>query len=143
MSADPRDVVILSAVRTPVGNFGGVYRDFDALSLGTLAALAAMERAHVKPDQIDEVVFGSGGQPIEFACIARQIALKAGIPFGVPAYAVQRNCASGAQAIASAAASIALGDGDVYLVGGTENMSMAPYYIPAEASRWGARLRNR
>jgi acetyl-CoA C-acetyltransferase len=138
-----RDAVILSAVRTPVGGFGGAFREFDALSLGVAAARAAIERAGIPIDAIDEVIFGSGGQPIEFACIARQIALRVGVPQSVPAYAVQRNCASGAQAVANAAQSIALGDGDVYLVGGTENMSMAPYFIPAEASRWGARLRNR
>ena len=139
----PRDAVILSAARTPVGNFGGAYRDFDALSLGVEASRAAVERSGVDMDQIDEVIFGSGGQPIEFACIARQIALKLGVPQGVPAFAVQRNCASGVQAIANAVQAITVGDGDVYLVGGTENMSMAPYYIPAEASRWGARLRHR
>ena len=139
----PRDAVIVSAARTPVGNFGGVYREFDALSLGAEASRAAVERSGLGLDAIDEIVFGSGGQPIEFACIARQIGLKLGVPLSVPAYAVQRNCASGAQSIANAVQSIAVGDGDVYLVGGTENMSMAPYYIPAEASRWGARLRHR
>ena len=138
-----RDAVILSAVRTPVGSFGGAFRDFDALRLGVEASRAALERAKVAGDKVDEVIFGSGGQPIEFACIARQIGLKLGLPQSVPAYAVQRNCASGVQSLANAAAGIALGEGDVYLAGGTENMSMAPYYIPAEASRWGARLRNR
>lgn len=139
----PRDTVILSAARTPVGNFGGVYREFDALSLAVEASRAAVERSGVGLDALDEIVFGSGGQPIEFACIARQIGLKLGVPLSVPAYAVQRNCASGVQSISNAVASIAVGDGDIYLVGGTENMSMAPYYIPAEASRWGARLRHR
>ena len=139
----PRDTVILSAVRTPVGNFGGVYREYDALSLGVEASKAAIERSGVGPDAVDEVIIGSGGQPIEFACIARQVGLKLGLPLSVPAYAVQRNCASGVQSIANAVHGIAVGDGDVYLVGGTENMSMAPYYIPAEASRWGARLRHR
>jgi acetyl-CoA C-acetyltransferase len=138
-----RDAVILSAVRTPVGGFGGAYRDFDALSLGVEAARVAVERSGVSVEAIDEVIFGSGGQPIEFACIARQIGLKLGVPARVPAYAVQRNCASGIQSVANAVAGIAVGDGDVYLAGGTENMSMAPYYIPAEASRWGARLRHR
>jgi len=138
----PRDAVILSAARTPVGGFGGAYREFDALSLGVEAARAAVERAGIAADSIDELIFGSGGQPIEFACIARQIGLKLGVPYSVPAYAVQRNCASGVQSIASAVQSIAAGDGDVYLVGGCENMSMAPYYIPASASRWGARLRH-
>jgi acetyl-CoA C-acetyltransferase len=140
---NPRDAVILSAARTPVGNFGGVYREFDALSLGVEAAKAAVERSGIGLDAVDEIVFGSGGQPIEFACIARQIGLKLGAPLRVPAYAVQRNCASGVQSISNAMQGIAVGDGDVYLVGGTENMSMAPYYIPAEASRWGARLRHR
>jgi len=140
---NPRDAVILSAARTPVGTFGGVYRDFDALSLAVEASKAAVERSGIGLDAIDEIIFGSGGQPIEFACIARQIGLKLGAPLSVPAYAVQRNCASGVQSISNAVQSIAVGDGDIYLVGGTENMSMAPYYIPAEASRWGARLRHR
>ena len=145
MSAKPerRDAVILSAVRTPVGSFGGAFRDFDALALGVEAAKAAIARAGVGTNAIGEVIFGSGGQPIDFACIARQIGLALGLPLSVPAYAVQRNCASGIQSIANAVAGIAVGDADAYLVGGTENMSMAPYYIPAEASRWGARLRNR
>jgi acetyl-CoA C-acetyltransferase len=134
-----RDVVILSAARTPVGNFGGAYREYDALALGTSASKAAVERAGVGADTIDEVIMGSGGQPIEFANIARQISLEVGIPIGTPAYSVQRNCASGIQSIANAMQAIAAGDGDVYLVGGTENQSMAPYVIPS--ARWGARLR--
>ncbi len=137
------DALILSAARTPVGAFGGAFREFDALSLGVEAARAALERAKIAGDQIDEIIFGSGGQPIEFACIARQIGLTLGLPQRIPAYAVQRNCASGIQSIANAVAGIKSGDGDVYLAGGTENMSLAPYYIPAEASRWGARLRHR
>ena len=136
----PRDTVILSAVRTPVGKFGGAFRDFDALKLGAAAALAALERSGVRGDQLDEVIFGSGGQPIEFANIARQIGLEAGVPVGVPAYSVQRNCASGVQSIANAVQAIASGDGDLYLVGGTENQSMAPYMMPA--ARWGAQLRH-
>jgi acetyl-CoA C-acetyltransferase len=136
----PRDTVILSAVRTPVGKFGGAFREFDALKLGVAAATAALERAGVRGEQVDEVIFGSGGQPIEFANIARQIGLDAGLPIGVPAYSVQRNCASGIQSIANAMQAIASGDGDVYLVGGTENQSMAPYMMPA--ARWGAQLRH-
>jgi acetyl-CoA C-acetyltransferase len=135
-----RDAVILSAARTPVGNFGGAYREYDALKLGSTAAKAAVERSGVGIEHFDEVIFGSGGQPIEFANIARQIALDIGIPIGTPAYSVQRNCASGIQSIANAVQAIASGDGDVYLVGGTENQSMAPYVIPS--ARWGARLRN-
>lgn len=139
-SLKPRDAVIISAARTPVGNFGGAYRDFDALALGITAAKAAIERSGIKVEDIDEVIFGSGGQPIEFANIARNVALGAGVPIDVPAYSVQRNCASGIQSIANAVQAIASGDGDVYLVGGTENQSMAPYVIPS--ARWGARLRH-
>ncbi|HXM18356.1 MAG TPA: thiolase family protein [Candidatus Tumulicola sp.] len=134
-----RDAVIVSAARTPVGNFGSAYREYDALKLGTVAAKAAIERSGIGVEHFDEVIFGSGGQPIEFANIARQISLEVGIPIGTPAYSVQRNCASGIQSIANAVQGIASGDGDVYLVGGTENQSMAPYIIPS--ARWGARLR--
>ena len=139
-SLKDRDPVILSAARTPVGNFGGAFREYDALQLGTAAAKAAIDRSGIGVEHIDEVIFGSGGQPIEFANIARQISLDVGIPIGTPAYSVQRNCASGIQSIANAMQGIASGDGDVYLVGGTENQSMAPYMIPS--ARWGARLRS-
>ena len=139
-SLKDRDTVILSAARTPVGNFGGAFREYDALQLGATAAKAAIDRAGIGVEHIDEVIFGSGGQPIEFANIARQISLEVGIPIGAPAYSVQRNCASGIQSIANAMQGIATGDGDVYLVGGTENQSMAPYIIPT--ARWGARLRS-
>lgn len=134
------EAVICSAVRTPVGNFGGAFREFSALDLGVAAAQAALERAGLDPGSLDEVIFGSGGQPIEFANVARQIALTAGIPKAVPAYSVQRNCASGAQAVAGAVMAIKAGEGGAYLVGGSENMSMAPYVLPA--ARWGMRLRH-
>ncbi len=83
-SLNDRDTVILSAARTPVGNFGGAYREYDALQLGTTAAKAAIERAGIGVEHIDEVIIGSGGQPIEFANIARQISLEVGIPIGTP-----------------------------------------------------------
>ena len=134
------EAVICSAVRTPVGSFGGAFREFSALDLGVAATHSALERAGLDPGSLDEVIFGSGGQPIEFSNIARQIALAAGVPKTVPAYSVQRNCASGAQAVAGAVMAIKAGEGDAFLVGGSENMSMAPYVLPA--ARWGMRLRH-
>lgn len=134
------EVVITSAARTPVGNFGGAFRDMTATQLGTVVAKEAIKRAGIDAGIFDEVVFGSGGQPIKEANVARQIALFAGVPERIPAFSVQRNCASGIQAVTSGAQLIKAGDGDVCLVGGAENMSQAPYMV--FGARWGLRLRH-
>ncbi len=134
------DVYILAACRTPVGSFGGVYRDFPAVELGAIVAREVLARGNVPPESVDEVVFGSGGQPYDAPNIARVIAIKAGIPISVPAFSVQRNCASGIQAITSAAQAIKAGDADLVLAGGVENMSQAPYVL--DGARWGYRLRH-
>lgn len=135
-----KEVVIVSAARTPVGNFGGAYRDMNATQLGAVVAKAALERAGITPADVDEVIFGSGGMPIKEANLARQVALFAGVPYETPAYSVQRNCASGAQALASAVQGIRSGDGEAYLVGGSEHMSGAPYML--FGARWGLKLRH-
>ena len=132
--------VILSAKRTPVGSFGGALRDVHATDLGRVASAAALESAGVRPEQVDEVVFGSGGMPIAEANLGRQVGLALGLPVEVPAYTVQRNCASGIQAIVSAAQEIALGEARVALAGGAESMSSAPYLL--YGARWGMRLRH-
>lgn len=132
--------VILSAKRTPVGSFGGALRDVHATELGRVAAGAALEAAGVQGEQVDEVVFGSGGMPIAEANLARQVGLSLGLPVEVPAYTVQRNCASGIQAIVSGAQEIALGEARVVLAGGAESMSTAPYLL--YGARWGMRLRH-
>ncbi len=132
--------VILSAKRTPVGSFGGALRDVHATDLGRVAAAAALEAAGVRPEQVDEVVFGSGGMPIAEANLGRQVGLALGLPVEVPAYTVQRNCASGIQAIISGLQEIALGDARLVLAGGAESMSSAPYLL--YGARWGMRLRH-
>ncbi len=132
--------VILSAKRTPVGSFGGALRDVHATALGKVAGEAAIEAAGVQREQIDEVIYGSGGMPIAEANLARQVGLALELPVEVPAYTVQRNCASGIQAIVSGAQEIALGDAKLILAGGAESMSTAPYLL--YGARWGMRLRH-
>ncbi|MCL5958879.1 MAG: thiolase family protein [Chloroflexi bacterium] len=134
------EVVILAGCRTPVGAFGGVFRDFAAVDLGVVAAAEAVNRSGIDPAEIDEVIFGCGGQPHDAANIARVIAVKAGFPLEVPAFSVQRNCASGMQAITSGVQAIKAGDAEVVLAGGVENLSQAPYIL--SGARWGFRLRH-
>lgn len=131
---------IVSLCRTPVGNFGGAFRELSASKLGTVAAVEAIKRAGIKPDDIDECVVGCCGQSMREANVARVIALHAGLPHRSTAYCVQRNCASSLQSLASAVMGITCGDGDVYLVGGVESMSTAPYEV--YGARWGLRLRH-
>lgn len=133
-------LVILSAKRTPVGSFGGSLRDVAATDLGKTAALGALEASGVDAADVDQVIFGSGGMPIAEANLARQVGLEMGLPESVPAYSVQRNCASGIQAVVSAAQEILLGDARVVIAGGAENMSQAPYLT--YGARWGLRLRH-
>jgi acetyl-CoA C-acetyltransferase len=133
-----KSVFIASAVRTAVGKFGGSLRDFSAPDLGVAAAKAALERARVAPEEIEEVIFGHARQAGNGPNPARQIAVRAGIPASVPAYTVNKACASGMKAIVLGYQEIVLGHADVVLVGGTEAMSRVPYF--AEGARWGARL---
>lgn len=134
-----RDIVILAAARTPFGSFGGAFKDLTATELGVVAARAAMQRARIEPREIDHVVIGNVQQTSSDAVyLARHVGLKAGIPQSVPALTVNRLCGSGFQAIISAAQMLALGEGDVALAGGTENMSQAPHVI--RGARWGIPL---
>ncbi len=133
-------IALVSVARTPVGSFGGVFRDVTATQLGAAAAAEAVKRAGIDPAIIDEVIFGSGGQPIKEANVARQVSLFAAFPQHIPAYSVQRNCAASLEAVASAGRAILAGEGDTYVVGGAENMSQAPYM--SYQTRWGARLRH-
>lgn len=133
-------VVIAGLARTPVGAFGGNFKDLAASRLGQLSAAATLARAGVAAEAVDEVICGSGGQPIAEANVARQVGLRLGLPVATPAFSVQRNCASGLQALTSAAQSVAAGDADVVLAIGTENMSQAPYLT--YGARWGLRLRH-
>jgi len=134
------DVLIVSAVRTPIGKFGGKLSQMTSPDLGIVAAQAAMDRAGVEPGQVEESIFGSARQAGNGPNPARQISVRSGIPKAVPAYTVNQACASGMKAIALGAQEIALGTMDCVLVGGTESMSRVPFYL--DKGRWGYRLGN-
>ena len=131
------DVVIVSGVRTAIGTFGGAFSETPASELGGHAIRAAVERAGIKPEQVDQVILGCVGQVAEDGYIARTASIKGGMPVGVPAYTVNRICGSGLEAINTAARWIQTGDADVVVAGGAENMSMMPYYV--RKARYGYR----
>ena len=133
-----REVVIVSAARTPIGSFGGSLKDVPARTLGAVAAKAAIERAGIQPDMIDEVVMGCVLQGGLGQNVARQISLDAGVPKEVPCFTLNKVCGSGLRAISLAAQMIKAGDVDVVLAGGAENMSATAYSVPS--ARWGARM---
>ncbi len=135
-----KDVVIVACVRTPIGNFGGALKDIPAHKLGELVVREVIARAGLDPALIDEVIVGCVGQPSDAMNIARVIGLMAGLPIRTPAYAVQRNCASGLQSFVNAFQNIQSQDADVQVVGGVENMSRAPFV--SRDMRWGKRLRH-
>ncbi len=130
---------ILSAVRTPIGKFGGSLASMTAADMGVVAAKAAMERAGVQPEQVEETIFGNARQAGGGPNPARQISVRSGVPQEVPAFTVNKACASGMKAIALAYQAILLGDASCILAGGAESMSRLPYYLEA---RWGFRLGN-
>ena len=134
------DVYILSAVRTPIGKFGGSLASLTAADMGTIAAKAAIERAGIQPEQVEETIFGNARQAGGGPNPARQISVRCGIPEQVPAFTINKACASGIKAIALANQSIRLGDGNCILAGGSESMSRLPYYL--DGARWGYRLGN-
>src|SRR6478752_8457497 len=135
-----QDVYILSAVRTPIGKFGGALASQTAVDMGVVAAKAAIERANVRPDQIEETIFGNARQAGGGPNPARQISVRSGVPQEVPAFTVNKACASGMKSIALAYQAITLGDSSCILAGGTESMSRLPYYL--DGARWGYRLGN-
>ena len=132
---DKRTVYIVSAVRTPIGSFGGSLKDFSATQLGAIAIKAAVEKAGLKPHQIQEVLMGCVLQANLGQAPARQASMLAGLPDNVIATTVNKVCASGMKAIAQAAQSIILGDADIIVAGGMESMSNVPFYSPK--LRWG------
>ncbi|MGA8540548.1 MAG: thiolase family protein [Terriglobales bacterium] len=134
------NVYILSAARTPIGKFGGALASLSAADMGVVAAKAALERAGVQPQQVEETIFGNARQAGGGPNPARQISIRSGIPQEVPAYTVNKACASGVKSIALAFNEIAAGNLDCVLAGGTESMSRLPYYL--EGARWGYRLGN-
>jgi len=131
-------VYILSAVRTPIGKFGGTLASLTAADMGVVAAKAAMERAGVEASQVDETIFGNARQAGGGPNPARQISVRSGVPEEVPAFTVNKACASGMKAIALAYQAIVLGESSCILAGGTESMSRLPYYL--DGARWGYRL---
>ena len=134
------DVFILSAVRTPIGKFGGSLASLTAADMGVVAATAALERAGVRPQQVQETIFGNARQAGGGPNPARQISVRSGVPQEVPAYTVNMACASGMKSIALGWQEIAHGNLECVLAGGTESMSRLPYYL--DGARWGYRLGN-
>ncbi|MBV6404362.1 MAG: thiolase family protein [Flavobacteriales bacterium] len=135
-----REVVIVSAVRTPIGSFGGALAEVPATQLGATAVKAAVEKAGIKPEDVNEVIMGSVLQANLGQAPARQAARFAGLPDGVACTTVNKVCASGMKAIMMAAQDILLGDADVVVAGGMESMSRTPYYV--ENARYGYRFGN-
>ena len=141
MAAKPlsRPIYIVAAKRTPFGTFGGKLKDLSAIELGVIAAKAALTAGGVDPQAVDHVVVGNVSQTSADALyMARHIGLEAGVPIPVPALTVNRLCGSGFQAVVSGAHEILVGDAEIALVGGTENMSQAPF--AARDVRWGVRF---
>jgi len=131
-------VYLLSAVRTAIGKFGGSLASLTAADMGVVAAKAAMERAGVRPEQVEETIFGNARQAGGGPNPARQISVRSGVPQEVPAFTVNKACASGIKAIALAYQAITLDESSCIVAGGTESMSRLPYYL--DGARWGYRL---
>jgi acetyl-CoA C-acetyltransferase len=134
------DAVIVGALRTPVGTFGGQFKDVSATELGIHAVAAVLDRTGISPEEIDEVVLGCVLQAGLGQNPARQVSIGAGIPKEVPATTINMLCGSGLKSVALAAQMIRAGDCEVVLAGGMENMTRAPYLLPA--ARFGARMGN-
>ena len=134
------EVVVVSAARTPIGRYGGGLRSVHPAELGATAAKAALERAHLAADQVDEVLIGHGRQAGSGPNPARQVVRRAGLPDTVPAQTINKACASGMEAVATAARAILLGESEIVVAGGIESMSRMPYLIDAEDARWGHKM---
>lgn len=133
-----KNVVIASAVRTPIGKFGGTLKSVSAIELGSIVIKEALKRANVKPEDVDEVIMGNVLQAGLGQNSTRQSAVAAGIPVEVPSFTINKVCGSGLRAVSLATQLIKLGDDDIVVAGGTENMSAAPYLL--EKARWGQRM---
>ncbi len=136
--AELQDAVIVSAVRTAIGSFGGGLAEVTAVKLGELSIRAALERADLKPEQVDEVIMGNVLQAGLGQNPARQAAIHAGLPVSVPAITINRVCGSGLNAVMLAAQAIRLGDAEIVVAGGMESMSRAPFLL--EKARFGYRM---
>ena len=136
------DVVILGAARTPIGKYGGSFKDLHPAELGAVASRAALQRSGVDPAEVQELLFGHGRQAGSGPNPARQVGQRTGIPHTAPAQTINKACASGLQAVASGAQSIMLGESEVVLAGGIESMSRMPYLVDAAYARWGHKMGN-
>jgi acetyl-CoA C-acetyltransferase len=130
--------VVVAAKRSPIGSFGGIFKEVSAIELGAQVVKAILKETGVKPELIEEVIIGNVCGAGLGQNVARQVAIKSGIGVDVPAYTVNKVCGSGMKTVTLAAAMIALGEADVVLAGGTENMSQIPYILPD--ARWGAKM---
>ena len=135
-----REVVIVSAARTPIGNFGGTLKGVPTRKLGAIAIKGSVERAGIKPEMVDEVIMGAVLQGALGQNVARQMTLDAGLPIETPAMTINKVCGSGLRAVELAAQIIKAGDADIIVAGGAENMSATAYAMPT--ARWGARMNN-
>jgi acetyl-CoA C-acetyltransferase len=135
-----KEVVIVGGVRTPIGSHGGAFRDLPAQELAAIVIREVLNRTGLDPLQIDEVILGCIGQQSDAPNIARVAALMAGVPMRVTGCTIQRNCVSGMMALTMAYQAIQSGDGEVFVCGGTESMSTAPYVV--RGARWGLKLRH-
>lgn len=135
-----KEIVIASACRTAIGNYGGTLKGISAADLGAAVVKEAVQRAGIKPEQVDEVIFGDVLQAGLGQNVARQVSIKAGLPIECTAMTINIVCGSGLKSVALAANQIIAGESDIVVCGGTENMSAAPYAVPT--ARWGARMNN-
>jgi acetyl-CoA C-acetyltransferase len=133
-----REVVIVSAARTPIGSYGGALKGVSAVELGTISVKEAIKRAGITPDMVDEVILGTVLQGGLGQNVARQVSVASGIPIEVPSMTLNKVCGSGLRTVSLAAQIIKAGDADIIVAGGCENMSAAPYF--STSARWGARM---
>ncbi|WP_040975824.1 acetyl-CoA C-acetyltransferase [Necropsobacter massiliensis] len=133
-----KEIVIVSAVRTPIGSFGGCFKDVSAVELGRISVVEALKRAHISSSDVDEVILGNVLSAGLGQNVARQVAIQAGIPVETPAFTVNKVCGSGLKSVVLGAQSIMCNDAEVVVAGGTESMSNAAY--AASFVRWGARM---
>ena len=133
-----REVVLVKAVRTAIGNFGGALKDLSAADLGAVVISKVLEDTNIPLEEIDEVIMGNVLQAAQGQNPARQAAVKAGVPESVPSYTINKVCGSGLKAVGLAAQAIGAGDGDIFIAGGMESMSNAPFV--EKNTRWGARM---
>ena len=136
------DVVIVGAARTPIGRYGGAFRNVHPAELGAVAVRAALGRSGVAASLVDEVLIGHARQAGSGPNPARQVVRRAGLPDSVPGQTINQACASGMQAIAGGAQSILLGESEIVVAGGIESMSRMPYLIDSETARWGHKMGN-